>query len=76
MILDCISFHIFIISFSIGLFFAYILGPEKKTIYIYPSPDTVNTVLFKDRANNCFSFEEEIVECPSNENEISVIPIQ
>ena len=76
MILDCISFHIFIISFSIGLFFAYILGPEKKTIYIYPSPDTVNTVLFKDRANNCFSFEEEIVECPSNANEISVIPIQ
>ena len=76
MILDCISFHIFIISFSIGLFFAYILGPEKKTIYIYPSPDTVNTVLFKDKANNCFSFEEEIVECPSNENEISVIPIQ
>jgi hypothetical protein len=76
MILDCISFHIFIISFSIGLFFAYILGPEKKTIYIYPSPDTVNTVLFKDKANNCFSFEEEIVECPSNANEISVIPIQ
>ena len=71
-----ICFYTFLISFSIGLFFAYILGPEKKTIYIYPSPDTVNTVLFKDKANNCFSFEEEIVECPSNANEISVIPIQ
>ena len=47
-----------------------------KTIYIYPSPETIDKVLFKDKADNCFYFEEQFVECPKNENLISKIPIQ
>jgi len=76
MILNYISIPIFIISFAIGLFFVYILGPERKKIYIYPSPETVGKVLFRDKANNCFYFEEQIVECPSDITKISTIPIQ
>jgi hypothetical protein len=76
MLLNYISIPIFLISFAIGLFFIYVLGPEIKTIYIYPSPENVDKVLFKDKADNCFSFEEEIVECPSDEKLISTIPIQ
>ena len=52
------------------------MGPEMKTIYIYPSPESVDKVLFKDKADNCFYFEEEKVECPKDENLISKIPIQ
>jgi hypothetical protein len=76
MLLNYISIPIFLISFAIGLFFIYVLGPEIKTIYIYPSPENVDKVLFKDKADNCFSFEEEIVDCPSDEKLISTIPIQ
>ena len=76
MLLHYISLPIFLISFAIGIFFIYILGPEMKTIYIYPSPENVNKVLFKDKADNCFYFEEEIVECPTDESLISTIPIQ
>ena len=76
MILHYISIPTFLISFAIGLFFIYILGPEMKTIYIYPSPENVNKVLFKDKADNCFYFEEETVECPKDESLISHIPIQ
>jgi hypothetical protein len=76
MLLNYISFPIFFISFAIGLFFVYILGPETKTIYIYPSPENVEKILFKDKANNCFHFVEEIVECPKDKNDISYIPIQ
>ena len=76
MLLHYISLPIFLISFAIGLFFIYVLGPEMKTIYIYPSPENVNKVLFKDKADNCFYFEEEFVECPNDETLISNIPIQ
>jgi hypothetical protein len=76
MLLDYISIPIFLISFAIGLFFIYILGPEMKTIYIYPNPETVDKVLFKDKADNCFYFEEESVDCPTNKSLISSIPIQ
>jgi hypothetical protein len=76
MLLHYISLPVFLISFAIGLFFIYILGPEMKTIYIYPSPENVHKVLFKDKAENCFYFEEEVVECPKDKTLILNIPIQ
>ena len=76
MISRYISVPVFLISFAIGLFFIYILGPEMKDIFIYPSPETVNKVLFKDKAENCFYFEEKEVKCPSDESQISSLPLQ
>ena len=76
MLLHYISLPVFLISFAIGLFFIYILGPEMKTIYIYPSPENIHKVLFKDKAENCFYFEEEVVECPKDKTLILNIPIQ
>jgi hypothetical protein len=67
---------VFLVSFAVGIFFVYILGPEIKTIYVYPTPENVNTILFKDKANNCFRFEEEVVECPQDESLISTVPMQ
>ena len=58
MLLNYISLHVFLVSFAIGLFFMYILGPNMKKIIIYPSPENVDKVLFKDNADNCFYFKQ------------------
>jgi hypothetical protein len=76
MLLNYISIPAFLISFSIGLFFVYVLGPEMKTIYVYPTPENTNKILFKDKADNCFQFIEEVIDCPKDKSKISVIPIQ
>jgi hypothetical protein len=76
MILDNISLPIFLISFAIGLFFAYVMGPHMKTIYVYPTPENVNTILFKDKADNCFQFNQVNVECPQDESFLSFVPVQ
>jgi hypothetical protein len=76
MIFEYISLPIFFISFAIGLFFVYIYGPEMKTIYIYPSPENIDKIIFKDKADNCFSFESHEVDCPKNDFLISKIPLQ
>jgi len=76
MILNYISLPVFIISFAIGLFFVYIMGTEMKTVYIYPSPDLINNILFKDDADNCFKLTQKEVKCPIYDSEIFKIPIQ
>ena len=76
MLLNYISIPVFIISFAIGLFFVYVLGPKMKKILIYPSPENVDKVLFKDNADNCFYFKPVEVRCPSDESNIFSIPIQ
>jgi hypothetical protein len=76
MILNYISFPVFIIGMAIGFLFVYILGPEIKEINIYPSPENVDKILFKDNADNCFYFDQEETQCPSDPSQISEIPIQ
>jgi len=76
MIFNYISFPIFIISFAIGIFFIYVLGPDTKTIFIYPTPENVDKILFKDNADNCFYFEQTEIKCPLDDSFISKIPVQ
>ena len=76
MFLDYISIPIFVISFILGFVFIYIVGPATKTIFVYPSPENVNKILFKDNANNCFYYDEQEVTCPTDLSAISTIPIQ
>jgi hypothetical protein len=76
MIFDNISLPIFLVSFAIGLFFAYVMGPDMKVIYVYPTPENVDSILFKDKADNCFQFKQVNVECPQDVSFLSSIPIQ
>ena len=38
--------------------------------------ENVNKIIFKDKADNCFMFEEEVIDCPEDVTKISTIPIQ
>jgi hypothetical protein len=71
-----INLFTFIISFAIGLFFVYILGPDKRTVFVYPTPETVDNVLFQDATDNCFKYESNEVNCPKDDSLLSKIPIQ
>jgi hypothetical protein len=63
---------IFLISFAVGLVCIYFSPLEYKTIMVYPSPNNVNKVQYKDKANECFEFSAKLVDCTKNAKKIPV----
>ena len=76
MFLKFISIKIFITSLAIGLLYVYLFNPDPTIIYVYPTPDNVGQVEYKDKANNCFQFEANEVSCPKDKSKIKTIPVQ
>jgi hypothetical protein len=71
-----INLTYFIISFSLGLFLVYILGEDVKVVKVYPNPVNVETVLYKDNADECFKMNAVEVNCPSITSQLFVTPFQ
>ena len=76
MIFKFVSLPVFLISVAVGLFFVYLSQPSPTTIHVYPTPDNITKVQYKDKADNCFQFETQEVQCPSDKTTIKPIPVQ
>jgi hypothetical protein len=61
-----IHLPIFIASLAIGIFFVYVFDEEKKTIYVYPKPDNIDSIQYRDSTGTCFAVKQEKVSCPQN----------
>ena len=75
-ILKFIDLKAFLLAFLFGLFVIYIVMPDDKTVYVYPTPDNADIIQYKDNAENCFAVKQEEVACPSNESTLFKIPMQ
>jgi len=51
------------------------MGTENKKIFVYPTPQNISTIQYKDVADNCFSFVSKEIPCP-NDGLFSTPPIQ
>ena len=76
MILKYVSLPVFLISFALGIFFVYVMGPEDKTIFVYPTPTNSKTVQYKDGVDECFQYKATEIKCPLNPFDIKTVPIQ
>jgi hypothetical protein len=71
-----IKLNVFIISLAFGLFAVYITMPDTRKIYVYPTPENIDVLQYKDKTDTCFQFKQNEVDCPTNEAEITKIPVQ
>jgi hypothetical protein len=72
MIFKYIDIKLFLISLSIGLFYIYISEEYRKVIVIYPTPDNIDKYQYKDKSDECFSYELNEVKCTDKYNEILI----
>jgi hypothetical protein len=66
----------FIISLSIGIFLTYIFNPKPNIIYVYPTPDNIDKIQYKDASDTCFGFSSNEIKCPTDKKSIRSYPIQ
>ncbi len=67
-----INIPAFIISFIIGLFLVYYsMSGDTRKVYVYPTPENIHILQFKDNVNTCFEFKETEVNCPTDETKIT-----
>ena len=72
-----INVPVFALSLAVGLVFVYLGNEgEQRKIFVYPSPENLSLLQYKDRAGTCFQYSQTKVACPANAAEISKIPIQ
>jgi hypothetical protein len=63
MFTDKINWYVFFISFAVGMFLVYVFGEDIKNVYVYPTPENTNDILFQDKTNNCFKYDTVEVPC-------------
>ena len=71
-----ISWPAFIVSFAIGVFYIYISLPKQRVVIVYPTQDNADHFNFRDKAHNCFRFEQTMKECPADDADLKTIPMQ
>ena len=71
-----INIPIFIISLAVGLFVTYVTSAPTKSIVVYPNPENIDKILYKDKADNCFKFKAKEVKCPTDDKNIRSYNIQ
>jgi len=74
-VLKYINLPVFIISLAIGIFFVYIYQSDKRVIYVYPKPDNIDHIQYRDAAGTCFNVKQYNIKCPAD-GDISKIPAQ
>lgn len=73
---DLIHLPTFILSLILGCIAIYIFRSNKKTIYVFPTPENMDKIIVKDKSETCFAFKAKPTVCPKDKSKIKGYPIQ
>ena len=65
-----ISVPIFIVSLCVGILMVYITAPKQDIVFVYPTPDNISKVQYKDNSDTCYEYKQNEIECPSDTSNI------
>ena len=71
-----INIPVFIAALVIGIIVMYVTMPDTRKIFVYPSPENIDLLQYRDKSNGCFAMKQTQVACPKNEKDIAKIPVQ
>ena len=70
-----INLFYFLLAFAVGLFFCYVTSPKPELVLKFPSPYNAGKITYHDKANNCYKYKADKVECPADKKAIKDQPL-
>lgn len=61
-----INIPLFLTSLVIGIIVVIFFMDDKKTIVVYPTPENIDIIQYKDSTDSCYNIEMVEVKCPAN----------
>ena len=74
-VLKYINIYVFVASLAFGILAVYVTN-DDRVIYVYPTPENVDMLVYRDKTNNCYKFSKKEVACPAEEASIFTVPPQ
>jgi len=70
-----VNVPVFLVSLVVGFLFVYLTMPSDRKIYVYPNPENIDILQYKDKASSCFQYKQTEVSC-SGEGMLSQVKPQ
>lgn len=71
-----LDMRVFILSFIIGAVFVQLSAPTKTVVFVYPTPDNIKHIEYRDKAGNCFTYNVNTIPCPKDRKNVRTVPVQ
>jgi hypothetical protein len=65
----------FFLAFAVGILYCYIVSPKPQLIMKFPSPYNAGKITYTDKADNCYKYKADKVDCPTDASIIKDQPI-
>ena len=75
MLTKYVNTNVFLITFIISLVIVYLVQPDSKVVYKFPTPENSGKLTYQDSNKNCYKYEAVEVKCPSDPNLILEHPV-
>lgn len=65
----------FLAGLVVGIVGIYFMKPTMVSTMKYPTPDSVEKLIYKDKNGICYKYTTKEVNCDSNENRLKTFPL-
>lgn len=59
----------------IGIIAIIFIKPQQSVVYKYPTPETANKLIYKDKNGICYKYSVSQVDCDKNESRLKDFPL-
>lgn len=65
----------FITGIIIGILIVIVIKPQQTIVYKYPTPETADKLIYKDKNDVCYKYSANKLDCDKNESRLKIFPL-